>query len=272
MGMTVLNYMIDLCFFMDLIVTFLSSYEDVNGHEETRLKYIAINYLTGWFVVDLLATIPTQVFEVDGEQSDTNRLARLGRLPRLYRLTKILRLVKVFKSLTYNRAFNKMTGKINLTSGRTRILKSVLVAFFLVHIIACFWFMQAKFNDFDMTTWVYRMNVVDMPFFMQYVYSVYWAMQTLSTVGYGEFGAHNPTEYMICLVWMMFGVSFYSFLVGSITSILAAEARDTETLPSKVRQLEDYSNASALDDDLYQKIRTFLLNNYVELSSKIDEQ
>lgn len=71
---------------------------------------------------------------------------------------------------------------------------------------------------------------------------------------------------------MMFGVSFYSFLVGSITSILAAEARDTETLPSKIRQLEDFSNASAIDDDLYQKIRTFLLNNYVELSSKIDEQ
>jgi len=64
---------------------------------------------------------------------------------------------------------------------------------------------------------------------------VYWAFQTLATVGYGEFSAHNPYEYLICLVWMMFGVSFYSFLVGSVTSILAAEARDTETLPSKLR-------------------------------------
>lgn len=71
---------------------------------------------------------------------------------------------------------------------------------------------------------------------------------------------------------MMFGVSFYSFVVGSVTSILAAEARDTETLQAKIRQLEDYSNASQIDEELYQKIRTFLLNNYVELSSKIDEQ
>jgi hypothetical protein len=70
---------------------------------------------------------------------------------------------------------------------------------------------------------------------------------------------------------MMFGVSFYSFLVGSVTSILAAEARDTETLPAKLRQLEDYSRATGLDDDLAQKIRTFLLNNYTELFSKNDE-
>lgn len=70
----------------------------------------------------------------------------------------------------------------------------------------------------------------------------------------------------------MFGVSFYSFLVGSVTSILAAEARDTETLQAKIRQLEDYSSASGIDEELYQKIRTFLLNNYIELSSKIDEQ
>lgn len=70
---------------------------------------------------------------------------------------------------------------------------------------------------------------------------------------------------------MIFGVSFYTFLVGSVTSILTAQARDTETLPAKLRQLEDYSQASGLDDDLYYKIRTFLLNNYIELFSKNDE-
>lgn len=80
---------------------------------------------------------------------------------------------------------------------------------------------------------------------------MYWAFQTLVTVGYGEFGAKNFSEAMICLVWMMFGVSFYSFVVGSVTSILAAEARDTETLPAKIRQLEDYSNASQIDEELY---------------------
>lgn len=73
-------------------------------------------------------------------------------------------------------------------------------------------------------------------------------------------------------MWMMFGVSFYSFLVGSITSILAAATRDTDTLQSKLRHLEEFANASGIEDELYIKIRTFLLNNYTELYSKYDEQ
>lgn len=72
-------------------------------------------------------------------------MTKLGRLPRLYRLTKILRLVKVLKSLTYNKYLNLVFMRFNLTGGRIRILKSVLLAGFLVHIMACLWFTQAKF-------------------------------------------------------------------------------------------------------------------------------
>jgi hypothetical protein len=269
MAYVVLNDLTDVVFGLDLLITFISSYETQAGLEECRFKQIALNYLAGWFFIDLLATLPTQLFQVD--DTGQNRLARLGRLPRLYRLTKILRLIKVLKSLTYNRHVSKIMNRINLTSGRMRIAKSVLLAAFCVHIIACFWFMQAKFVGLDPTTWVYRKGYVDQSDIMNYTYSVYWAVQTLATVGYGEFSAGNIFEYSICLVWMMFGVSFYSFLVGSVTSILAAEARDTETLPAKLRQLEDYSRATGLDDDLAQKIRTFLLNNYTELFSKNDE-
>lgn len=134
-GMT--NTLVDLCFAIDIIITFFSSYESHLGREETRLRFIAINYLSGWFFIDLLATIPTHYFETE----NSGRLTKLGRLPRLYRLTKILRLIKVLKTLTYNKAVSSIFNKFNLTSGRTRILKSVLLSGFLVHIIACFWFM-----------------------------------------------------------------------------------------------------------------------------------
>jgi hypothetical protein len=55
----VINIVVDVCFAADIIITFLSSYETHLGREETRLKIIARNYLTGWFLIDLLATIPT---------------------------------------------------------------------------------------------------------------------------------------------------------------------------------------------------------------------
>lgn len=82
----------------------------------------------------------------------------------------------MLKSLTYNKFISKVLNRINLTPGRTRIAKSVLLAAFSVHIIACFWFMQAKFVGQDPTTWVYRMGNIDNSDLLNYAYSVYWAV------------------------------------------------------------------------------------------------
>jgi hypothetical protein len=49
-----------------------------------------------------------------------------------------------------------------------------------------------------------------------YIYSMYWAMQTVSVVGYGDTSPMTPTEYTFSVVWMLIGTSFYSFTIGNI--------------------------------------------------------
>lgn len=50
--------------------------------------------------------------------------------------------------------------------------------------------------------------------------AMYWAFQTLTTVGYGDFGAYNNAEIWLTLVWMFVGVAFYTFVVGSLTTVI----------------------------------------------------
>ena len=64
MNNPILNCIIDAFFFMDIIFSFLSAYELENGREETDLKRIMLNYLTGWFVIDVIATIPSDLLEL----------------------------------------------------------------------------------------------------------------------------------------------------------------------------------------------------------------
>jgi len=68
-----------------MIINFLSAYERYNGSIEYRLKKIAINYLTGFFAIDFIATFPFNwVTLKDGEDEadgpDTNSLLRLVRV------------------------------------------------------------------------------------------------------------------------------------------------------------------------------------------------
>lgn len=49
---------IDFIFLVDIFITFRLVYIDSLGNEETDWKRIAINYLSGVFWIDLLATLP----------------------------------------------------------------------------------------------------------------------------------------------------------------------------------------------------------------------
>ena len=52
---------VDIVFAMDIIVNFVSAYEKINGKFEYSLKKISINYLTGFFLIDIVATVPIQL-------------------------------------------------------------------------------------------------------------------------------------------------------------------------------------------------------------------
>jgi len=56
---------IDILFILDLIMMFFTPYERGDGSYESRPKKIATNYLFGGFIVDAIASTPTQVFEVN---------------------------------------------------------------------------------------------------------------------------------------------------------------------------------------------------------------
>jgi len=55
----VLDLMIDLCFFTDIVITFFTAIQDpISGRYEIRKKKLAMMYLKGWFIIDVVTTIP----------------------------------------------------------------------------------------------------------------------------------------------------------------------------------------------------------------------
>jgi hypothetical protein len=58
----VLDIFVDIIFLMDMVVNFISAYDDpVTSLQIVSIRKIAKNYITGWFFIDLIALMPVQL-------------------------------------------------------------------------------------------------------------------------------------------------------------------------------------------------------------------
>ena len=53
-----------------------------------------------------------------------------------------------------------------------------------------------------------------------YLVSLYWAVMTISTIGYGDIAPTNRAEYSVCIVCMICGASMWAILVGNAAGLV----------------------------------------------------
>lgn len=152
-----------------------------------------------------------------------------------------------------------------------RLVKTVGGVFFLVHLMACLWFLIAKLSDFQPNSWAVQKGLVEEHPLIQYLVSVYWAFQTVTTVGFGDIAIALPEEFCFSLLWMIFGVSFYSFTVGNVSTIIANMDTKAAILSNKLSILQTFSERIQLNQETSIRIQRHLENDSKDLNSIVEQ-
>jgi hypothetical protein len=219
-GWDTMDYVIDSLFLIDIVITLNSAYYEGNDLITSR-RQITLNYLKTWFFLDILAIFPFEwVLSADSNQN-INAYFKLTRIPRIYRLIRMARMIQMVKKIRHNKYVERLQEYFQLNAGIRRVLTFLCTVIVCVHIMGCFWYYAAKINDFGPQTWVHEYQLDPNDKGRLYVASIYWAVTTISTVGFGDIHAYNDLERLLSIVWMLLGAGFYSFTVGSLSSILA---------------------------------------------------
>lgn len=62
-------------------------------------------------------------------------------------------------------------------------------------------------------------------------------------------------------MWMLFGVGFFSFTIGNLSSVLASMDTKSAILKQKLNTLQDLSKKANMNQALEFRIRKFLEDN-----------
>lgn len=65
------------------------------------------------------------------------------------------------RMLKYNKSIKKMMNIMRMNPGITKMIKVALTVFFLVHLMTCFWYLTAKFQDFPPECWVVKAGLMN---------------------------------------------------------------------------------------------------------------
>lgn len=96
------------------------------------------------------------------------------------------------------------------------LLSLFLFSIFSTHILACIWCYLGRMDmhqEFEnRKSWVYAINVDDHDSATIYITSLYYILQTITTVGYGDYTGSTRYEYLFAMVLEVL-IHYYNFNV-----------------------------------------------------------
>ena len=176
------------------------------------------------------------------ESSDIQKILRMVKIIKPLRLLRLLRMLKLLN----HKALKNLRDSIEVEPDTIRLFNVGLMVFMSCHFAGClFWLVKSlssdreDVNDFlqahklrgangsDLSGWFCgRKLPPDYPdcetvkVQTVYILCFYWAMTTLTTVGYGDIGGTNSEERIYCAMLQIFGTVVFATIMNQLSMVL----------------------------------------------------
>ncbi|XP_059226069.1 potassium voltage-gated channel subfamily H member 8 isoform X2 [Stomoxys calcitrans] len=264
------DVIVEALFISDIVLNFRTTFVSSKGEVVLDSRLIALNYLKGWFIVDLLAALPFDHLYAsdlyDGEESHIH----------LVKLTRLLRLARLLQKMDRYSQYTAM------------ILTLLMLLFSLVaHWLACIWYVVAEkentVNDNGWNIgWMYALadrlkvptsNITNVE---AYTTALYFTFTSLTSVGFGNVSANTTAEKVFTIIMMLIGALMHAVVFGNVTAIIQRMYTRRSLYESKWRDLKDFTALHQMPKELKQRIEDYFqtswsLNHGIDINETLRE-
>lgn len=209
----------ELMLIIDTLLKFITGYYE-NGIVVEDRGLIIHHYLRKGLVFDLISYFPVLmqgIFKV--------------MLPELSLFLKSLQLLMFFKIKRVKTAISNYE-EIIASNGKHDFLLSfcrlMYVIIFIAHLNACIWHAVAYFPPESFgATWLDNSNLKHAFWGKKYIYSLYWAISIMATIGYGEkISPSNSLECGVGVLILIVSVLLFGYCINSMKQLLDVMSKE----------------------------------------------
>jgi len=233
-----LYYALNSLLFADIGMNFITKAKVGHRRLETAGE-VARYYLQSWFVIDLLAAFPFEVF----------LLAIFGGMPsdpylsKLYLILQGLTLIKLFKA---SRIFKELQESLRIIPALMRLIKVAYWLFASLHLMALGWVLIGAGEKAG--------AALD-----RYIRAFYWVTTTVATIGYGDYypdhGVNGQILYTI--VVQIFGVGMFSYIIANVSSLVTNLDVARSEYQHRLDEVNAYLRAQRIPPELQDRVRDY---------------
>ena len=250
-----IDIVVNILYFIDIIFNFCTNNQQRFNFSENFFEYVKT-----WFIIDILSIFPFNLIVPQNK----------NRWYQIYSLLELFKTIKLVQNRNVNKCLNLVIRNLRISKNVWNCIKLVYAFAYLNHLCACLFYFLARIRNLDYTTWIYKLGIIDKDNFEIYIWSLYWNLTTVTTVGYGNISAYSWIEKIYTIIIICIGVVLYSFFIGTLSIIVSQMNEHQIELKDKINQIEQIRLNYPIENETYIKVKKAIkFNTY---KTQIDTQ
>lgn len=194
-----------------------------------------------WLWIDIIASIPYDIV------ASLFGLHIVNHTIMAIRLLRVARIVKI-------RAIFKFS---NFFPRSIKIILALTAISLIIHVIACGWMVITPRTDLDIVSF--------------YNVSLYWAISTLTTVGYGDITPVTNIGRAYTMIVMVIGAASYGIIIGNFSKMIMLADKYKEEKKEKLNSLNQFMKYYNIPKGLQKQTLSFYNHLLTQNISKEEE-